>query len=76
MNNLITILQGIRPEFEFAGVDDFFARGMLDSFDLTALVSALEQRYGISIAGDEIVPENFRNVDAIALLLRKHGVSL
>lgn len=76
MNEIISVLKEIRPEFEFVGVDDFFARGMLDSFDLTSLVAALEGRYNITIDGDNIVPENFRNADAIVELLRRYKVSV
>lgn len=76
MDNVIAILKNIRPEFEFAGVDDFFARGMLDSFDLTVLVSALEERFGVAIDGADIVPENLRNVKAIVSLLGKYGVKV
>lgn len=76
MENVLAILKGIRPEFEFAGVDDFFARGMLDSFDLTMLVSALEERFAISVDGADLVPENFRNVTAIQGLLAKYGAKV
>jgi acyl carrier protein len=76
MENVIATLKNIRPEFEFAGVDDFFARGMLDSFDLTMLISALEERFGIAMDGADIVPENFRSVEAIASLLKRYGVAV
>jgi acyl carrier protein len=75
MENVIAILKSIRPECEFAGVDDFFARGMLDSFDLTMLVSGLEEHFGISVTGADIVPENFLSVEAILLLLTRYGVA-
>jgi len=75
MENVIAILKNIRPEFDYAGVDDFFAHGMLDSFDLTVLVSSLEERFGISIDGVDIVPENFRSTEAIVLLLKKYGAA-
>jgi acyl carrier protein len=73
---VIAILKKIRPEFEFGGADDFFARGMLDSFDLTVLVSALEERFGLSLDGADIVPEHFRSVEAISSLLAKYGVAI
>ncbi len=76
MDGISTILKNIRPEFEFAGVDDFFARGMLDSFDLTMLVSALEERYRITVDGVDILPENFRSVEAISSLLAKYGAKI
>ncbi len=75
MDDIIVILKKIRPEFEFRGVDDFFARGMLDSFDFTTLVSALEERYNITIDAGDILPENFRCVEAIVRLLGKYGVT-
>ncbi|MGA2327266.1 MAG: acyl carrier protein [Bryobacteraceae bacterium] len=75
MDELIGILREIRPEFEFRDSQDFVGDGMLDSLDVVTLVAALDQRYRISIRGVEIVPENFRNLETIAVLLRKHGVT-
>jgi acyl carrier protein len=75
MENIIAVLKNIRPEFDYAGVDDFFGQGMLDSFDLTVLVSSLEERYNIAIDGADIVPENFRSTDAIVSLLKKYGAA-
>jgi acyl carrier protein len=72
MDTIDGILKEIRPEYNFTGVDDFFAKGMLDSFDLTVLVSALEERFAISVDGADIVPENFRNIDAITSLLKRY----
>lgn len=76
MNTIADILKEIRPEFDFATSKDFMADGMLDSFDMVTLVSTLDKTYGISISGVDIVPENFRNLETIATLLRKNGVQL
>lgn len=76
MEKIVAVLKNIRPEFDFVGIDDFFVRGMLDSFDLTVLISSLEERFGISVDGEDIVPENFRNTEAIASLLRKYKVGI
>jgi methoxymalonate biosynthesis acyl carrier protein len=75
MKKILDLLSGIRPEFDFSESADFFADGMLDSFDLITLVSDLDKAYAISIDGTDIVPENFRNVDAIAALLVKAGAT-
>lgn len=72
-DRIVEILKEIRPEFEFEGVENFFEEGMLDSFDLMTLVSTLQEEYGVKIAGEEILPENFANVDAIVALLEKSG---
>lgn len=76
MKTIVEILKEIRPEFDFTGSNDFIADGMLDSFDMMTLVSALDKQYGISIAGIDILPENFRNVQTIEALLRKSGAKL
>lgn len=68
---IVDILKEIRPEFEFDGVDDFFAEGMLDSFDLMTLVSMLDDEFAIKIDGTDILPENFMNVDAIGMLVER-----
>lgn len=71
---ILEILKGIRPEFDFIGVDDFFEEGMLDSFDLVTLVAELDKTFSIHIDGLDIVPENFLNIEAIEALLKKNGV--
>lgn len=74
--DVITILNEIRPGQDFVGVDDFFTQGMLDSLDLTTLVAALEARYGVFVDVAEFVPDNFRNLGMIRALLVRHGVAL
>ena len=74
-NNILCILKGIRPEFEFAEVENFFDEGLLDSFDLVTLVSELDKTFGIHIDGMDIVAENFKNIDAIESLLKKNGIN-
>lgn len=71
---VIKILSELRPEFDFTqeGVD-FIEEGMLDSFDLVSLVSELDQNFGISIDGMDIVSDNFSSVDAIVALLKRNG---
>lgn len=74
MKTVLEVLKGIRPEFDFATSEDFFADGMLDSFDVITLISELDQNYGISIAGTDILPENVRSIAAITNLLKKYGI--
>jgi acyl carrier protein len=74
--SLIAILKSVRPEAEFAGVDDFFTRGLLDSFDLIMLISSIEERFGITIGAEEITPENFRNIESLTALLGRHGADV
>lgn len=70
---VIKILTELRPEFDFTQEGlNFIEEGMLDSFDIVSLVNELDTKYGISIDGLDIVPDNFSSVDSIVDLLIKN----
>lgn len=74
MDELISILNEIRPSQDFLRAENFFDQGLLDSLDLTLLVAALESRYNVFVDVDEIVPENFCNLEAISAILTRKGI--
>jgi len=63
------ILTGIRPEYDFKSSNNYIEDGMLDSFDIVTLVTELEDAFGISIDGEQVVPENFSTIDGIINLV-------
>lgn len=71
---IINILAGLRPEFDFNQDVDFIEEGMLDSFDVVNLVTTLDEVFSISIDGIDILPENFSSIERIEYLLKKNGV--
>lgn len=73
MERLRNLLQEIRPEIDFDKVSDFIQAGILDSFDIVMLVSAIDEAYNISIGGVDIVPENFADLESIRKLVLKYG---
>jgi acyl carrier protein len=46
-------------------------QGILDSTGVLELVSFLEQHFGITVADDELLPENLDSVEKIALFVEK-----
>ena len=76
MDRIYEILTGLRPEFDFHNSEDFIMDGMLDSFDIISLITALEENYKILIDALDILPENFCSVEAIANVVRKNGGTL
>jgi len=75
MEQLTAILNEIRPGKDYAGAENFFDQGVLDSLDLTALVAALESHYNVFVDVDEMVADNFCNLSAIKSLLARKGVT-
>ena len=71
--DIIEILTELRPEFDFSQEIDFVEEGMLDSFDMIALVTALDEKFKISIDGMDVLPENFASVEKIETLIKKNG---
>ncbi len=72
-SDILSMLEEIKPEFDFNDSEDFVMDGLLDSFDIITLISMLEEKYGITIDGLDIVPENFSSLDSIANLVVKSG---
>jgi len=73
MEKIYKILEDLRPEFDFHVDVNYIEEGMLDSFDVVALVTDLEKEFGILINALDIVPESFACVHAIAELVEKNG---
>jgi acyl carrier protein len=73
-DKIISILTEIRSEFDFSQNVNFIEQGMLDSFDIVTLVTTLDEEFGISIEGLDIIPESFSTVDSILMLLAKYGM--
>ena len=73
MDTNYSILQEIRPEFDFRTSNDFIEDGFLDSFDVVTLVAELENRFEILIDALDILPENFYSVEAIADIVEKNS---
>lgn len=74
-NKIIKILTAIRPEFDFTQENNFIEQGMIDSLDVINIVVSLDNTFGISIDGRDIVPVNFSSIDSIVTLLKKNGIS-
>jgi acyl carrier protein len=73
---IIKILSEIRPEYDFSQDVNFIEEGMLDSLDIVTLVNELDEKFSISIDGDDIIPENFSSLELIVNLLKKKGVKI
>lgn len=60
----------------FAADQSFLESGIIDSTGLLELVAFVEERYGISIADRELVPENLDSLSNISrFVMRKRDVT-
>lgn len=68
---ILDMLKEIKPEENFAVHKAFIEEELLDSFDIITLINMLEEKYGITVDGLDIVPENFQSVETIINLVIK-----
>lgn len=70
---IMEMLIELRPEFDFGDSDNFVMDGLLDSFDIISLSDMLQEKYGVTIDGLDIVPENYASINSIIELVKKSG---
>jgi acyl carrier protein len=55
--------------------DSLLARGLLDSLSILKTVTFCEEQFGITIPDDEVLPDHFESVRAIAALVDRQRTS-
>lgn len=71
MKRLIEILEGIRPDVDFATETKLMDNGILDSFDVVSIISELNDEYNIAIRVNELNPANFNSAPAIMEMVER-----
>ena len=65
MEKILDILKSLHPEYNYGASMNYLDDGLLDSFDIIALVTELEDNFNIDIDPMEIIPDNFESMDKI-----------
>lgn len=71
MEKLLEILKEITDEIDFEHSTDLIDSGILDSFTILQIISALDEEYEISIPASEIIPKNFNSAEAMLKMVEK-----
>ena len=66
------LLGYVYEEISNVAVDDnLLTEGLIDSFDIVALVVELEETFSIQLEADEIIEENFSSIQNIQALIER-----
>ena len=65
MDELLELLEDIKPTVDFRTCTGLIDDGYLDSFDILSIVSEPNDAFGIEISPVDIVPENFNSAQAL-----------
>ncbi len=71
MNELLEILNGLHPEVDFKTCESLIDDKILDSFDIIAIISEINEEFDVTISAEYIVPENFNSAKALYALIQK-----
>ncbi|MCL2153119.1 MAG: acyl carrier protein [Oscillospiraceae bacterium] len=76
MDRIIEILENLHFDVDWENESEFVDSGLIDSFDMIALINDLSDTFGVDIDLEYLEPENFNSVEAIANLLKTLGAAL
>lgn len=68
---LLALLEDVRPDVTFDSEKKLIDDGVLDSFDIISIMQVIEEKFGVLIDIENLEPENFNSVDAMIELIDK-----
>ena len=66
---LLAILKEVKPTKNLENVTDIIEGGYIDSFELMSLIASFNEKFGVEIGLEEMIPENFNSVDSMIKML-------
>ncbi len=71
MEELIKILNSIKPGIDYANNDSLVEDGVLDSLAIVSLVAAIDKTFDVQIRATDLVPKNFNSANSIYELIQR-----
>ena len=68
---LLNVLTEIRSDVDFENEKKLIDDGVLDSFDIIQIVTDINENFDVEISVDELLPENFNDIEAMMELITK-----
>ena len=68
-DTILEILKEIRDDIDFENEKSLIDDDLLESLDVVAIVSELNDEFDVEITVEDLVPENFNSVDAMVELI-------
>jgi len=71
LERIIEILEEVKEDVDYTMEDQLVDGGILDSFDIVALVSELKSEFDVEIGIEDLTPENFNSAETICNLIER-----
>ncbi len=71
MEELLEILQELRPDVDFENTERLVTDRVIQSFDVVALVAEIDDAFDVKVKPADLLPENFDSVEAMWALIQR-----
>jgi acyl carrier protein len=71
MEELLRIMSEVRPDIDFETETKLIDNEMLDSLDIVAIVTDVNDEFDVEINVNDLLPENFNSAEALYDLIQK-----
>lgn len=71
MDELLDILEGLKPGVDFKNNKHLIDDGVLESLEIISLASEINDEFDVEISVADVVPENFNSVDAMMAMIKR-----
>lgn len=71
MEEILKILNGIRPDVDFVREKKLIDDRILDSFDIISIIGEFNEAFDVDIDVEDLEPVNFNTVEAMQELIQR-----
>jgi len=71
MDQLLEILENMRPDIDFKNEKHLVTDRLLESFDIISLVTEIGDEFDVKVKPADLVPENFDSVEAMWAMIER-----
>ena len=71
MEELIEILEDIKPDVDYEGCENLIDGHYLDSLSIISLIAEIEDAFDVTVPAVEVVPANFNSVKAMWSMIER-----
>ena len=71
MDELLELLQDVRDDIDFKTCKSHIDDGILASFDILQIISAINETFDVEIPATSIIPKNFNSIEAMYEMIER-----
>lgn len=71
MEQLLEILEEIRPDLDFVGCQDLIDGHHLNSLDIISIVAEIEDAFDVTVPTVKVIPHNFNSAQNLWAMIQR-----